>query len=196
MMILAVTAVVLFALVPIFCGYRTAIEIRFAHDPAMRRALIARVWLALALQIIGSAGMVVCTQFTFANDHDLHMLGSYVFFVGQGGAIAMSGFLCARLAKSSPLEAVAPFALLPRMSRIRARAALTVAFMAALYLCLFAIKGIELPISEYTIYYIYTVQEIFTISAFTVYLALFAPDIFAIGRSFHAVRASAQAASR
>ena len=58
------------------------------------------------------------------------------------------------------------------------------------------IKGIELPVSEYTIYYIYTLQEILTISAFIVYLALFAPDIFAIGRSLQVQRVSPQAAGR
>ncbi|WP_029057419.1 hypothetical protein [Stappia stellulata] len=196
MMILAVTVVVLLALVPIFHGYRMAIETRFAQDPALRRLLTARVWLAIGLQVIGSAGMVVCTQYTFANNHDLHMFGSYLFFVGQAGAIATSGFLCARIATAGHLAPDAPFALLPHMSRVRKRAAQVVAGMAAAYLVLFAIKGIELPVPEYTIYYVYTVQEILTISSFIVYLALFAPDIFAIGRSLHAMRTAPQAASQ
>ncbi|MBL6430295.1 MAG: hypothetical protein HPM95_00020 [Alphaproteobacteria bacterium] len=82
------------------------------------------------------------------------------------------------------------------MSRVRKRAAQVVAGMAALYMVLFAIKGIELQVPEYTIYYVYTVQEILTISSFIIYLALFAPDIFAIGRSLHALRVSPQAAGR
>ncbi|MCA1241577.1 Frag1/DRAM/Sfk1 family protein [Stappia stellulata] len=196
MMILAVTVVILLALVPIFHGYRLAIETRFAQEPALRRSLTARVWLAIGLQVMGSAGMVVCTQYTFANNHDLHMLGSYVFFVGQAGAIATSGFLCARIASAAHIAPDAPFALLPHMSRVRKRAAQVVAGMAALYMVLFAIKGIELPVPEYTIYYVYTVQEILTISSFIIYLALFAPDIFAIGRSLHALRVSPQAAGR
>lgn len=189
-MILVVTTIIALALVPIINGYRLGILARCgAGEERRRRSLMRWLIIVLSAQIIGSGGMVVCTQYTFGNNHDLHMLGSYLFFLGQGTAILLSGYLGSRLV-DVPDDGLRPrLALLPRMNALRVRAAKIITATTVLYLAMFVLKGLVPDTIEYTVYYIYTLQEIVAISAFIVYLAMFAPDLFVIGRSLGRERA-------
>lgn len=186
--ILAVSIVIGLALIALANGFRLAIAHVHAEDADLRRRNNTFVNIMLACQVVGSSGMVMCTQYTFYNNHDLHMIGSYLFFIGQILAIGMNGVLCARLTRADtggdwPLLAVSRSA-----SALRVRVSKAVVVIALGYFFLFAIKKFDLPVSEYSIYYVYTLQEIVTISAFICYLMTYSLDMHSIARDFVRLR--------
>uniref|UniRef100_UPI003BAA6548 hypothetical protein n=1 Tax=Stappia sp. TaxID=1870903 RepID=UPI003BAA6548 len=181
MTILAVTAVIFTALVFLSRAFQVTIAHVWHDTPEQvrRRSRLSRIM--IACQVIGSSGMVLCTQYTFENGHDLHMLGSYLFFIFQMLAIGMNGFLCTRIVRADHGGPWPDTALSPVATRFRVMFSKVVVVAALIYFTLFAIKRMDLPVTEYTIYYVYTVQEIITISAFILYLMTFSLDAYRLG---------------
>lgn len=190
MLILFVTALIAIAVLPIAIGYRNSIHL--AHPPGSRarRSSLRLLAAMLALQVLASAGMVVCTQYTFANGHDLHMAGSYVFFFGQATVILMSGHLSANIAKTAPAAtqtwtaqrfSLGNFTLDAGMHRRRARASRWVVAIALIFFALYIAKDLPLPIDSHGVRTAFTITEIATISALMLYLGMFAPELYRIG---------------
>ncbi|MCC4246879.1 hypothetical protein [Stappia indica] len=182
--IVAVAVVIALAAVPIAYAYYGAISARAGHMPKVAASLRRMMALFLVMQALGTTGMVICTQITFRHDHDLHMLGSYLFFVFQALAILMSGIITTRLMRLPDTGRPSYLRLGSRYTRFRRAASFFTAGLAGLYVALFLVKGMDLPVTEYTIYYIYTVQEIVTISAYITQVMLYAPEIYRIVRTF------------
>lgn len=176
--ILAVTTVILVALVFITRAFQATIAHVWRDDPVRLRRNQALLPLVIGLQVVGSGGMVLCTQYTFSNGHDLHMLGSYLFFVAQVLAIGLNGLMCARLVSDDDGAGDWPhLGLSRRATAFRIGFAKVVVAVTFLYFVLFGIKGVDLPVPEYTVYYVYTVQEIVAISAFILYLMTYSLDV-------------------
>lgn len=152
-------------------------------DARQRKSLVAKVYGCAVLQAVGLAGIVLATQFTFANSHDMHMFGSYLLFIGQTASIGLSGLICRRLACARSCGATTvrqPFTLLPAMQVFRARFAAVIVAMALAYLVLFVAK--DLVASRYMILAVFTTVEVLVLAAFVLYLAAFVPDLVAIAR--------------
>lgn len=176
--ILAVTAVIFTALVFLSRPFRiTSAQIL----PAQARGSSLLHWVMYVSQVLGSSGMVLCTQYTFRNGHDLHMLGSYLFFIFQMLAIALNGIVCARIMRAWDGKHWPEGGLSLAATRFRGWFSKVVVAAALVYFVLFAIKRADLPVSEYTIYYVYTVQEIIAISAFILYLMTYSLDAYRLG---------------
>lgn len=182
-MILLITALIAAAAPLILAAY----WLTFARAP-LDRSGRAAAYVAVAtlgmLQFAASAGMVLTTQFTFATNHDLHMLGSYIFFAFQAAAILLATAMCStilRLRKTHGLPS-SHFYLMPRMQRIRIRLGLAVVGLSAAYGVLFAIKDWPLPASRYAVQIIYTQCEVLTIASFVLFLGSYAVDIHAMVR--------------
>lgn len=184
--ILGVAVVIALAMVPLAYAFYGAISARAGHLPKVAASLRRMMALFLVMQALGTAGMVICTQVTFRHHHDLHMLGSYLFFVFQALSILMSGIITTRLLRLPDTGRPSYLCLGSRYTRLRRILAFVTAGFAGLYVALFLIKGLDLPVTEYTIYYIYTVQEIVTISAYIVQVMLYAPEIYRIVRNLAA----------
>ncbi len=190
-LILFVTALIAIAVVPIAIGYRNAIHAAHAPGSKPRRFELSLLALMLAIQVVASTGMVVCTQYTFANGHDLHMAGSYAFFFGQATVILISGRLSASLANAAMLTGDAgmtrgislrQFTLDAKEThRHRARAAKWIVGIALVFFALFIAKDLPLPVDAHAVRTAFTIMEIVTISALMIYLGLFAPDLYRIG---------------
>ena len=178
MTILAVTGVIFTALVFLSRAFQVTIAHVWRDNPAQARRCGRLSRIMIACQVVGSSGMVLCTQYTFDNGHDLHMLGSYLFFIFQMLAIGMNGFLCTRIVRADNGSPWPDAALSPAATRFRVMLSKVVIVTALIYFTLFAIKRMDLPVTEYTIYYVYTVQEIITISAFILYLMTFSLDTY------------------
>ena len=181
--ILAVACVIALALVPLCNAYFATIRLRTEGDPAARTSLRRLMYVFIAVQVCGTLGMVVCTQVTFRQSHDIHMVGSYFFFVFQAIAILLSGIVATRLVHLRSRQGCPYLRLESRYSRIRRYLAFVTVGLALFYLVLFAIKGLDLPVPEYDVYNFYTIHEIVTISAYIFHFMLYAPEVFRMTRS-------------
>lgn len=181
--ILAVACVIALALVPLCNAYFATIRLRTEGDPAARTSLRRLMYVFIAAQVCGTLGMVVCTQVTFRQSHDIHMVGSYFFFVFQAIAILLNGVVATRLVRLRSRQGCPYLRLESRYSRIRRYLAFVIAGLAFFYLVLFVIKGFDLPIPEYDVYNFYTIHEIVTISAYIFYFMLYAPETYRMARS-------------
>ncbi|QGZ33589.1 hypothetical protein [Stappia indica] len=184
--ILGVAIVIALAILPISYAFYGAISARAGHMPKVAASLRRMMAVFLVMQVLGTSGMVICTQVTFRHNHDLHMLGSYLFFVFQALSILMSGIITTRLLRLPDTGRPSYLCLGSRYTRLRRTLAFVTAGLAGLYVALFLVKGLDLPVTEYTIYYIYTVQEIVTISAYITQVMLYAPEIYRIARNLAA----------
>lgn len=183
LVILAVAVIVALAMIPLCAAYFATIDRRTLGNPAMRRKLRRLMRVFIVLQALGTTGMVVCTQVTFRNGHDLHMIGSYLFFVFQALSILLSGVIATRLVRlpGGPFGRYLP--LDTPFARVRRYMAFGTAGLAVLYMILFVVKGWDLPVSEYDIYNFYTIHEIVTISAYIFHFMLYAPEIYVMARN-------------
>ena len=188
--VILVGALITLALWRIISAYRVTIDLRLARASRAHARSSVGVTIAGVSQCIAIAGMILASQFTLADNHDLHMLGSYVFFAGQVLTISISGLICAVLARSpqriDPARAPAPL-LLPGMSSFRAWFALAIFVQAILYLALFFLKNMPFGATAELIRVCYVYLEVVVLSSFVLYLGSFAPDLYRIGCRRHGV---------
>ena len=130
-------------------------------------------------QVIASIGMVVTTQYTFATDDHLHMMGSYYFFTFQALTVVFAAALCRLLLARKLTLGIADtdWQFRAAMHRFRFRFGLLITALAIVYGVLFMIKDYALPISEYAMHVIYTQCEVVVIGAFVVFLGSYAVDL-------------------
>ena len=78
--------------------------------------------------------MVLTTQFTFAIDHDMHMLGSYLFFTFQAITILVAAVLCHILLRHQTRHAIpdTEWQFRASLHRFRVRFAMVVVGLAVL----------------------------------------------------------------
>lgn len=137
----------------------------------------AAILAAAAGQVAASVGMNLLADFTFRTNHDMHMLGSYVFFAAQALTILIAACLCRALAARGPVGYLLPF-----MQRLRFRLGMVVVGLALAYLFLFFAKDWDLPVPHYGVQVAYTQCEVAVISAFMLFLSSFSVDIWAMAR--------------
>ena len=146
-----------------------------------RRRVLMYVLLGLVFifQVAASTGMVLTTQFTFAIDHDLHMLGSYTFFALQALTIFIAGFLCRMLFNEQQRHGIVDvdWQFCPSMHRFRFRFAMLIMALVVLYGVLFVLKDHALPISDYIVQVAYTQCEVIVIACYVLFLGSYAVDI-------------------
>lgn len=201
--ILAITALIAIALPFIVWAYLSSIA-RMPMRRAARAAMYLLVILTCAGQATASYGMVLTSQYTFAINRDLHMLGSYLFFAAQAATILLAAVMCRILLHLQQKHRVPEEDYLFRtaMHRFRFRFAWVIVLLAVLYGVLFFIKDLTLPVSRYDIQIVYTQCEVVVISAFVLFLGSYAIDIFGmaqrglIGRPRSAVVTAPEAALR
>lgn len=175
--ILLIVALIALSLSLVLWAYGLAI-FRVGPGRRLRAVLVTLLGLFMASQVTASAGMVLTTQYTFFYDHDLHMLGSYVFFAFQALAILLAATLCRLLLRQrgqAPACEVIPFA--PATHRFRFRFALVIVALALLYGVLFVVKDRALPLPPYAVQVAYTQLEVLVIGCFVLFLGSYGVDI-------------------
>ncbi|MBA5778730.1 hypothetical protein H2509_16520 [Stappia sp. F7233] len=154
-------------------------------DPAAGAA-IRRGTVLLAISLAATAvGMVMLSHYTFPNHHREHMLGSYTFFIGQAVVMALIAWMCFRLARHPlpPGEVTSRKVIDPRVSRLRAPLAAASLLVAAAYLGLFLLKGVDLPAGNRLVYRAYVLLEPALISLCLAVFATYYLDVIrALGR--------------
>ena len=182
-MILVITALILMALPMIIWAYSVAIN-RLSLNRGATVVMQGFLVFILVCQLAASAGMVLTTQYTFANNGDLHMLGSYIFFAFQALTILMAATLCGILLHQKQKLGITgkswPFR--PNMHRFRFLFGLSSACLTIMYGVLFVIKDGTLPVSAYAVQLAYTQCEVLVISSFVLFLGSYGVDIHHIVR--------------
>jgi hypothetical protein len=192
--ILVITALILMATPVLVWSYAKAIS-QLTLSRSRRAVMLVLLLLLLVFQIAASAGMVLTTQFTFAIDHDLHMLGSYIFFCLQALTIVIAGTLCRMLHGEQRRQGIpdGEWQFLPVMHRVRFRFAMVILALVATYGILFVLKDHALPISAYIVQVAYTQCEVIVIACYVLFLGSYGIDISDMARrgklSSHAVSA-------
>jgi hypothetical protein len=177
-LILLITALI-FAVVPVvILAYMAAIS-RLTLSRGQRLLMYVLLVLFLFLQLAASAGMVLTTQYTFATDGNLHMLGSYIFFVFQSLSIVSAASLCRMLLHQKRKHAIADHAWQFRaaMHRFRFRFAMLIVTLILLYGILFVLKNHVPDAMYYMVQVAYTQCEVVVIGAFVIFLGSYAVDI-------------------
>jgi len=176
--ILVIAALILMALPMILWAYLSAID----RLPLTRgRKLLMQGLLAFFFlgQLTASSGMVLTTQYTFSNGHDLHMLGSYIFFASQALALLAAAILCRMLLHHQQEAGIGaevwPFR--PGMHRFRFRFAWLMVFLAVCFGVLFVIKDWPLPVSVDVVQILYTQSEVLVIASYVLFFGSYSIDI-------------------
>lgn len=177
--ILVIAALVMIALPILLLSYALAIS-RLDLRPARRSLMYVLLFLVFTFQVAASTGMIITTQYSFDIDHDLHMLGSYIFFFFQAINVLVSATLCRLLLDQQQKHAIPDheWQFPPIMHRIRFRFAMLVVFLAVLFGVLFVAKDYPLPIDPYVVQVIYTQSEVIVIASFVVFFGSYAVDIY------------------
>lgn len=177
-LILVITALILMVVPVLAWSYALAIS-RLTLGRGRRLLMQGLLLMVLCGQIIASAGMVLTTQFTFAIDHGMHMLGSYTFFSFQALTILMAAALCRMLHTEQQRHGIAAhdWQFRPAMHRFRFRFAWVIVGLVVLYGILFALKDHTLPISDYIVQVAYTQCEVIVIACYVLFLGSYAIDI-------------------
>lgn len=177
-LILLITALILMVTPVLIWSYALAIS-RLTLNRRRRVLMYVLLGMLFIFQIIASTGMVLTTQFTFAIDHDMHMLGSYTFFVFQALTIFIAGSLCRMLFNEQQRHGIADvdWQFRPSMHRFRFRFAMLIMVLVVLYGVLFVLKDHTLPISDYIVQVAYTQCEVIVIACYVLFLGSYAVDI-------------------
>jgi hypothetical protein len=176
--ILLITALILMVMPVLIWSYALAIS-RLTLSRPRRVLMYVLLGMLFIFQIIASTGMVLTTQFTFAIDHDMHMLGSYTFFAFQALTIFIAGLLCRTLFDEQQRHGIADvdWQFRPPMHRFRFRFAMLIMALVVLYGVLFVLKDHTLPISDYIVQVAYTQCEVIVIACYVLFLGSYAVDI-------------------
>lgn len=177
-LILLITALILMVTPVIIWSYARAIS-RLEIGRGRRLLMHLLLLMVFIFQIAASAGMVMTTQFTFAIDHDMHMLGSYVFFSFQAVTILIAATLCRLLLVEQQRHQISgeEWQFRPSMHRFRFRFALVILGLVVLYGVLFVLKDHELSVSGYLVQVAYTQTEVIVIACYVLFLGSYAVDI-------------------
>jgi|GEM_PF-5522198 len=175
---LVITACIMMVLPIVLLSYALAVS-RLKLSPARRNTMYGLMLLFVAFQVAASTGVVITTQYTFDIDHDMHMLGSYVFFFFQAVTIMVAATLCRVLLHHQTKAAIPDheWHFPPGMHRFRFRFALLIVALALLFGVLFVIKDHALPVSAYAVQVMYTQTEVIVITCFVLFLGSYGVDI-------------------
>jgi hypothetical protein len=136
------------------------------------------------LQALSGVGMYMLSSYRFPHHHELHMTGSFLFFISQALVVVIGTLQCDALLKDR-----ANFAALARagavsyrMVLLRKRLGQVVIAMSLIYVCLFKMKDVDLDTMNTAIYAAYTMTEPLLITMFLVFLGLFQTDLLTLRR--------------
>lgn len=147
--------------------------------------LYGGLFVSFTLQLIAVAGIIVLSQYTFPDHNRMHMIGSYMLFIGHGAGIGIAtGILVATRSAGAPRvmngvrsEAGAAFRP-PGSDPVRIALGTGVVVLSLFYLAVFLTKDAITFIDIYAVRLIYTWLELAVIIAFLLFLASLSPAVY------------------
>jgi hypothetical protein len=161
-------------------AYRDTFLAYFPEGSWQRKTVPLALGVGIFLQAAALLGLNLSTQVTLKEHTFIHMTGSFVFFISQVASIILCGIACSYLARyrsglAMPDDGSPALSL--KMHRFRARFALVIAVQAVVYMALFTLKDIALPIERYYMLAAFAILERIVISCFILFLTSYVPDL-------------------
>lgn len=150
----------------------------------LARLLAVGIPVIVFLQTMAGVGMYILSTYRFPDFNQVHMVGSYLFFLSQAMVIVVATMLSSALLRDqASLQELQTAGLMSKpMIRIRLRAGQIAIVLMVVYILLFKVKDLDLNVMNDTIYIAYTTVEPVLITAFLVVLGLFQTDLLALRR--------------
>lgn len=150
----------------------------------LTQALTVGAPLVIVLQAMAGIGMYMLSSYRFPDYNEVHMTGSYLFFLSQAMVVIIATVQCdALLRDRASLTALASGGLVsPAMLLLRKRMGQVSIVMTLLYIILFKLKDLDVNVMNDYVYLAYTTTEPLLITAFLVVLALYQTDMLALRR--------------
>ena len=126
------------------------------------------------LQGMASFGMVILSHYRFPNFHEMHMVGSYLFFFSQAFVVVFGDILTRRIVKQPQHCSMVTV----RMARFRRTYIWLPILLGIAYLSLFVLKGFDLGAINEKLYIAYTITEPLLISSFLGYILTLHVDMW------------------
>lgn len=151
------------------------IHLRFAASLGPQGWGIAAAGYALVVfQTVSGIGMITLSWFRFPDHDEVHMVGSYFFFVGQS-LVIVSAMVATVLVGRRAGASTTP--LHPWAGRVRVWLGYVVVALALAYLVFFVVKDMALGAASGVIYRLYTLAEPTLISCYLVFWATYLIDL-------------------
>lgn len=172
-------AVLIVAAVPIAWLYWRAAMALPPHLAGLKRLLLVCVAAALAAHFVGSTGMGILSAYRGPDFGDMHMVGSYLFFVSETLAMLVVAGLNWHLARDPQARAALEEGgwLSPRAAWLRGRLAAASVVVACIFMGLFLWKDLDIAFLYDEIYLVYVLSEPAMISFFLVIFATYYPEL-------------------
>lgn len=170
------SAIALVIAVAVFMAYYMSLA-RFGSSLRLKLALFGLMPLIFVLQVASGWGMYTLSAYTLRNGHDLHMMGSYVFFGSEALVVLLYGVFNQMMLRAPELGEITSDKRLNKSWMRRRRSMAFFAFgMAVLYGVLFQVKSTypynEIPL----IYTLYVSTEPLVITCFLFVVAMACVD--------------------
>ncbi|MGX9352036.1 hypothetical protein ACS3QZ_12605 [Shimia sp. W99] len=168
-----ICAPALFLSILLFTSYfRNRLARQPGVDPRQLKWITVFSIATVGLQALASTGMIMLSQFRFPDHHEMHMVGSYLFFFSQAGVVFVGSHLSNLHDGVDGAQRV-----LPRSScRFRRYYVLVPYALSVVYLGLFIVKGIDLSPWNDALYMAYVTTELILISSFLFFLLSWVSD--------------------
>ncbi len=136
-------------------------------------------------QAAASTGIYLLSTFRFPQHNDMHMTGSYMFFVAQGLVIVFFVLIGLTLlrSKTALVLLTEQGQAVPRWVRFRSWAGGLSIVLTLVYMGLFQIKTWDFGTASDVVYAVYVLLEPMVITGFLLVLALAQTDLWALARN-------------
>ena len=140
------------------------------------------------LQAMASVGMIMLSQYRFPDHHEMHMVGSYLFFFSQAFVIVFGEILSRRYERQPDGASF----LRGAGARIRRWYVWVPIGLGVAYLALFILKGYNLGAIYRTVYRTYTLTEPLLLTSFLGYVLTYQYDMAIALRGYLRSRSRAE----
>jgi hypothetical protein len=158
----------------------------FGAPPQAHLARVLRIGMpgVVMLQASAGLGMYLLSGYRFPHFHEMHMVGSYLFFVSQALVVLIGTVMSAALIRDRAVLDPLCEAGVMRIGMVRLRkwSGVFCLVLTVFYVLLFQAKNLDFGILNGAVYVAYTSVEPILISCFLLYLALFQTDLLALRR--------------
>lgn len=150
------------------------------HSERVFRLIAVLIALAAMCQVIAVAGIIVLSNFRFPEFNHAHMMGSYLFFVGQAFTILLSSIACYALDSRRSFAGIlaGDTSLKPGMNVFRWKFGLFTVLSVVAYVILFFVKDWDFQFGKALVYHTYVYLEPNVITFFLAYLLSFNVDLW------------------
>jgi hypothetical protein len=176
---ISTSAILLFVACILLARFKWMLAESLPEDQRRIRFQLKAAFVGVVLfQLLTSIGMIMLSWFPLSRSRDLHMLGSYIFFISQAISILLMTLISARLKQDSGARAIfhREHGIASSIWAIRTALGCISVFLALMFALLFVVKDFDLE-HKRQVQQVYVLAEPALISSFLLVLASYYVDL-------------------